>query len=195
MNTKSAILCIFEGEAREPKYFKTIENHYFDDNSVLCCCYGNDIYELFKELDNDSDLDIVELLRESKIVPKNQDILKKYSRDDFNQVFLFFDFEYQDEQFGVEKLDKMISTFNEETENGKLFVSYPMIEAIRDVPSIEGYINHQVSLTNCSGKKYKKISTNGLKDFQDPRKITKEQWDKLIEIWNLHQKIICVSTS
>ncbi len=97
-------------------------------------------------------------------------------------MFLFFDFEYQDEQFDAEKLNKMISIFSEETENGKLFVSYPMIEAIRDVPSIDGYIDHKVSLSNCSGKKYKKLSTNGLKYFQDPRKITKKQWDKLIEI-------------
>jgi hypothetical protein len=182
MNTRSTILCIFEGEKREPKYFETIQKHYFDDNSVLLCSYGNDIYELFKELNNDPDLDIVELIRESKNVPENKKILDKYSREDFNQVFLFFDFEYQDEQFDVEILDKMLSIFNEETENGKLFISYPMIEAIRDVPSIEGYIDHKVELSNCTGKRYKKLSAQGLQDFQDPRKITNKQWDILIEI-------------
>ncbi len=39
MNTKSAILCIFEGEAREPKYFKTIENHYFDATVMIFMSY------------------------------------------------------------------------------------------------------------------------------------------------------------
>jgi len=182
MKAKSAILCIFEGESREPKYFRTIQSHYFDENSILLCSYGNDIYELFKELDEDHDLDIVELLRESKNVPANKEILESYSSDDFNQVFLFFDFEYQDDHFDVNNLALMISIFNEETENGKLFVSYPMIEAIRDIPSIDEYIDHKVSLENCTGRLYKPLSAKGLQKFQDPRKITKENWDKLIEI-------------
>ncbi|NOQ16014.1 MAG: hypothetical protein GQ581_03050 [Methyloprofundus sp.] len=182
MNTKSAILCIFEGESREPKYFKTIQSHYFDKSSILLCSYGNDIYELFREIDADQDLDIVELLRETKNVPANKKILEPYSRDDFNQVFLFFDFEYQDNHFDVNMLGLMISIFNEETESGKLFVSYPMVEAIRDVPSIDEYIDHKVSLANCTGRLYKPLSAKGLREFQDPRKITKENWDKLIEI-------------
>jgi hypothetical protein len=182
MKAKSAILCIFEGESREHKYFRTIQNHYFDESSILRCSYGNDIYELFKEIGEDNDLDIVELLRESKNVPANKKILEPYSRDDFNQVFLFFDFEYKDNHFDINKLVLMISIFNEETENGKLFVSYPMIEAIRDIPSIDKYIDHKVSLENCTGKLYKSLSAKGLQEFQDPRKITKENWDKLIEI-------------
>ena len=76
----------------------------------------------------------------------------------------------------------MLTIFNEETEQGKIFISYPMIEAIRDVPSIETYIDHKVSLDNCSGKIYKKLSAQGSKQYQDPRKITKQAWDKLIEI-------------
>lgn len=182
MNTKSAILCIFEGEVRESKYFKTINNHYFDKNSILVCSYGNDIYELFNEINLDEDLDLIEILRESKAVPNNKEILSNYSRDDFGQIFLFFDFEYHDDRFNIQKLKLMLEAFNEETENGKLFVSYPMIEAIRDIPSLSDFIDHTVNLVDCHAKKYKKLSTKGLKEYQDPRKITKDQWDKLIEI-------------
>ena len=182
MEFKSTILCIFEGEVREPKYFKTIQKHYFNDTSILLCSYGNDIYELFKDIEGDPELDIIEILRDSKGVSKNKDLLTGYSSDDFNQVFLFFDLEYQDEQFNINNLSRMISAFNEETENGKLFVSYPMIEAIRDISSFESYIDHKVNLENCSGKIYKKLSAKGLKQYQDPRKITKNEWDKLIEI-------------
>jgi len=182
MEFKSTILCIFEGEVREPKYFKTIQAHYFDDTSILLCSYGNNIYELFKEIGADSELDIVEILRDSKDAPQNKDLLASYLSDDFSQVFLFFDLEYQDDQFNLYNLEQMIATFNEETENGKLFVSYPMIEAIRDIPSLEHYIDHTVSLESCSGKIYKQLSAKGLKQYQDPRKITKAEWDKLIEI-------------
>ena len=182
MKAKSDILCIFEGESREHKYFKTIQSHYFDDSSILVGSYGNDIYELFRAINEDPDLDVVELLRESRNVPANKAILASYSRDDFSQVFLFFDFECQDNHFDINNLNTMILTFNEETENGKLFISYPMIEAIRDVPSINTYIDHQVSLGNCRGKLYKPLSAKGLPEFQDPRKVTKANWDKLIEI-------------
>lgn len=182
MIIESAILCIFEGESRETKYFKQLNNYYFNESSILVCSYGNDIYELFKELDQDDDLDIVEILRESKSVPSNKVVLEKFSRDDFGQVFLFFDFEYQDDHFSVDKLRKMISIFNEETINGKLFVSYPMIEAIRDVPCLKSYIDHKVSLANCSGRLYKKLSVEGMVEYNDPRKITKKQWDSLIKI-------------
>jgi len=72
MPFKSTILCIFEGEVREPKYFKTIQNHYFDEQSILLCSYGNDIYELFKDLENDPELDIVEILKDSKITKKTE---------------------------------------------------------------------------------------------------------------------------
>ena len=182
MNTKSAILCIFEGEVRESKYFKTIENHYFDENSILVCSYGNDIYKLFNIINEDEDLDLIEILRESKDVPENEKILSEYLRDDFSQIFLFFDFEYQDDLFDVQNLESMLNRFNEETENGKLFVSYPMIEAIRDVPSLTDFIDHKVSMEECNGKVYKGLSTRGLLQYQDPRKITKDQWDTLIEI-------------
>ena len=76
----------------------------------------------------------------------------------------------------------MISTFDEETDNGKLFISYPMIEAIRDIPSLEQYIDHTVCLNNCSGNIYKRLSAKGLKQYQDPRKTTKNEWDVLIKI-------------
>ena len=72
MAFKSTILCIFEGEVREPKYFNTMQTHYFNDVSILLCSYGNDIYELFKEIEADPELDIVEVLRESKGVAKSQ---------------------------------------------------------------------------------------------------------------------------
>lgn len=182
MEFESTILCIFEGESREPRYFSSVKEHYFKNKSILLCSYGNDVYELYKDLSHDPDLDIVEILRDSKNIPKNKEILNHHSRDDFSQVFLFFDFEYQDDQFDINNLQKMLHTFDEETENGKLFISYPMIEAIRDVPSIESYIDHKISLTNFSGKTYKKQSAEGLKEYQDPRKITREKWDKLIEI-------------
>lgn len=58
------------------------------------------------------------------------------SRDDFSEVFLFFD--YDAHQTNLGKADGgnvvglMLESFDNETENGKLYISYPMVEALRD---------------------------------------------------------------
>lgn len=182
MTPKSNILCIFEGEKREGQYFKTLKNVYFSDLSILVCCFGNDIYELYKELKDDEDLDLIEILRESKSVPKNAKILDGYERDDFNQVFLFFDVECQDEKFNKNDFLSLIDVFSEETDNGKVFISYPMIEAIRDIPSYEEYLDHKIDVQNCTGKKYKSLSAGGIQTFNDPRNNKVEDWDKLVKV-------------
>ncbi|EPW6422957.1 TPA: hypothetical protein NJ550_002398 [Vibrio parahaemolyticus] len=179
MNPKSNILCVFEGESREGKYFKTLSNVYFEDSSFLVCCYGNDIYELYDEM-QDEDLDIVEVLRESKNVPKNAEILAGYDRDDFSQVFLFFDIECQDNGFDGNKFLELTKRFNEETEAGKLFISYPMIEAIRDIPSYETFLDHRVKVQHCKGGCYKALSSQGIQTFNDPRHNVREDWDRLV---------------
>ncbi|WP_252178276.1 hypothetical protein [Endozoicomonas sp. 4G] len=182
MSPKSNILCIFEGEKRESQYFKTLKSIYLDEKNILVCSFGNDIFELYKELKDDEDLDIVEILRESKDVSRNKDILNNYTRDDFNQVFLFFDFECQDTGFTVDSFLSILDIFNEETENGKVFISYPMIEAIRDIPSYTEFLEHKVSVANCRGKIYKGLSVQGLKLFNDPRYNDKSNWDRLVKI-------------
>ncbi|WP_133182005.1 hypothetical protein [Shewanella decolorationis] len=182
MIPKSNILCIFEGERREGLYFKTIKNLFFSEHSIVTCCYGNDIYELFKEMRDDPDLDIVEVLRDSIKGKDNSKILKEYDREQFSQVFLFFDAECHDQKFDKEELLSIIKVFNEETESGKIFISYPMVEAIRDIPSHEEYISHKVNLSDCTGKIYKNSSTNGLKTFIDPRHNELSDWMELIKL-------------
>lgn len=44
------ILFLFEGERSEPRLFRTIEQLYFRGEDVILCSYGNDIYELYREI-------------------------------------------------------------------------------------------------------------------------------------------------
>lgn len=182
MKPKSNYLCIFEGESREGRYFKSLEDVYFDNQSILTCSFNNDFYELFEMLKADEDLDIVELVRESASAPENINLLKGYERDDFSQVFLFFDIECQDDKYSPETFLELIDIFDEETENGKVFISYPMVEAIRDIPSYDAYLDHKVSVCDCSAKPYKELSALGLQTFNDPRNKEKSDWDKLVRL-------------
>ena len=93
---------------------------------------------LWKKLKaDDFDTDIIEVLRES-----NDDISKQLdglSRDDFSEVYLFFDYDMHQTNLGKEDdadaVKQMLESFDNETVNGKLYISYPMVEALRDYKS------------------------------------------------------------
>ena len=54
---------------------------------------------------------------------------------DFGEIYLFFDYDFHDSHFTLEEINQhlkeMLQIFDNETENGKLYISYPMIEALR----------------------------------------------------------------
>ena len=57
-------------------------------------------------------------------------------RDDFAEVYYFFDFDEHSNNLNntenVNALGEMLSRLDNETDVGKLYVSYPMVEALRD---------------------------------------------------------------
>ncbi|EKN8282039.1 hypothetical protein [Vibrio cholerae] len=181
MSFESRILCVFEGESREPKFFNSLKRVFFEDSDIYFCCYGNDIYELFEKISDDDDLNIFDLIRENNTVLSNVKLFEKYTVDDFSQVFLFFDFECNDEKFNAEKLKRMLEKFSDETLHGKLFISYPMIESIRDIPENIAFYQHKVSVEHCVGKCYKPLSVHK-NAYQDPRKITPKLWKDLVSL-------------
>ena len=67
---------------------------------------------------------------------ENGIVLPKDKRVDtlFSQVFLFFDYDFQN-KMGTQKVNnilyEMLDFFNDETENGKLYINYPMIESLK----------------------------------------------------------------
>lgn len=71
------ILFVFEGKRREPDIFKTLEYLYFPKGQSIICSFGNNIYELYRELkDLDDSGDIVSILREKN--KDNPDTPKRY---------------------------------------------------------------------------------------------------------------------
>ncbi|ENP8448030.1 hypothetical protein ACEI28_004221 [Vibrio alginolyticus] len=184
INAKSRILCVFEGAKREVGYFHSMTSHFFSESDIVHCCYGNDLYELARLLTRDGndpdDFDIFEVIKEHNTVKENEKLFTKYTRDDFNQVYLFFDFEYHDDKYNEDDIKNLIEIFNEETEVGKLFISYPMVEAIRDIPSYELFVDYSIELDEAKSNVYKTSSSEKIQDFVHAKKITKAQWNSLV---------------
>lgn len=187
-------LFVFEGEGREKLYFQSLEQAFFDgEQSRILVSFQNDIYELYKQLNAEDDLDSFELIKELNPLTKNRELLANLRRDQIGQIYLFFDMEPHDDQFDSQKLLDMLTLFNNETDQGKLFISYPMIEAIRDIDDHREYLTRTVKLEDCTGGIYKKLSaTRGNPIYQDARKIDKSIWQTLITA-NLHKANYLIS--
>ena len=152
---------IVEGEAREPQIIDNISTVFFTHANfkIITLPAGENIYMLWKKLkEDDFDTDIIEVLRESNDDISNQ--LGGLSRDDFTEVYLFFDYDTHQTNLGKEDdadaVKQMLESFDNETENGKLYISYPMVEALRDFrPGI------------CGDRATCFVSINDMKDYKN----------------------------
>lgn len=159
------ILFVFEGANREPDIFKTLEQLFFIHPSgkvdeILVYPYGTSFHSLYNALKAD-DISLLEHLREKAKNNKNIDLKKYYDvflthlEKDFSEIFLFFDYDFHIKNLPLDKwneeLDKMLSMFDNETENGKMYISYPMVESIRYTKKLPDpqYYSYWVKQEDC----------------------------------------------
>lgn len=170
------ILLVFEGEKAEIGIFNKIKKFYFNNekNSVVHASYVAEIYQLFKAVKEDPFLDIVELLRKRN--EKNAKSLSNIKRVNVSQIYLFFDYDNHATDATDEKIQNMLEFFNEETENGKLFISYPMVEALWHINNESKSCYELCTVKTKIGKKYKNLVSID-SSFKDPRKIDINDWN------------------
>ncbi len=156
----SNILFIFEGEKTEDQIVTSFKKHLFNDKTVITCAFCAEIYQLHRALVIDNDLDTFALLNE---LPSNQEILKDFNRSDFAEIYLFFDYDGHSTLASDNSLFEMLGIFNEETDLGKLYVSYPMVESIKhyseelDFKSIKVEAKKNIKYKNLVSKEADKI--------------------------------------
>ncbi len=125
------ILFVFEGKKPENHYLEMLCNKTnidIDFNNQIKSIYGTVIYQLYSELKNDNDLDVFSLLQEN-----NLSDLNNFNRNKVTEVYLFFDYDPHATNADDEKLKAMLEFFTNETMEGKLFISYPMVEALKHI--------------------------------------------------------------
>ena len=168
------ILFVFEGVSREPAVFKTLEHLFFErKKDRIICSYGNNIYQLYSQMtengtltDPDYYLDIVSVLKEKYGDDEDNPVSRIESVSDVSETYLFFDYDIhnqnRDRTLTYEELNgrlqKMIEFFDNETENGKLFVSYPMIESIRYTRKLPDAAFYKYTVSVEDLKSFKEIS-------------------------------------
>ena len=138
---------------------------------------GN-IYMIWNKLrENNFSIDVIDVVREMS--PEAGKLLEGYSSRDFSEVYLFFDYDAHNNNLPLKYrsrnvIRELLDTFDNETENGKLYISYPMVESLREIHSeTEDYRNFYVSLD--VGEAYKREVAEEL-EFRDFRRISRERW-------------------
>ena len=138
-SNKDLTLFIFEGAKTEEKLVNKLEQNFLGDRHAIKCVFEAEVYQLYESINDEGpfQLDIVSVLKER--TSGNADVLKDYTRDSFAYVYLFFDYDAHSTLADDEKIKEMLSFFDNETENGKLYISYPMVEAIRHYKDMESF--------------------------------------------------------
>ena len=183
MSSPPYILFIFEGQILEQKILSTIHRCYSQvPDFKITTSWCTNLYGLAKALKEDDDLDIVQLIRERYLHLSKQPQYEKLNLDrheihtiptsKIQSIYLFFDYDAHDRGYSDKKIIEMLDIFSNDSEHGKLYVSYPMAEAIKDTDLTKSYID--IFVNQNEFKKYKNAVSKRTK-IQDVSKINAEQ--------------------
>ena len=155
---RSKILLIVEGEKEEPRILGSNSHGLLSligsDYDIVT--FSNPIYELYDAYKKGEYDDLVSYLREEKGLEIDKNILSKNA---FSSVYLVFDFEPHYHKYKDSKIKDILNVFNNETELGKIYINYPMVESfyyLKNIPDLE-YLDRKISLENFNGKDFKKL--------------------------------------
>lgn len=184
------VAIIYEGDKTEENYWNSLWKTFFHNDKACFISFpaGENIYMLWKQLkDDDFNSDIIEVVREYK--PEAAGILGDLAREDFQEVYLFFDYDPHNNNLSKDDwksekdvLRRMLQDFNNETENGKLYISYPMSEALRDYTPWKCKAFSKCFIDAEEIASYKELSGLGNPNA-DYRKYDNEVWQMLLMIF------------
>ena len=123
MMNKEKTLFIFEGAKTEDKLVEKLERNFLGNRHAIKCVFDAEVYQLYRTIKEEKEfsIDIVSLLKDR--TAENAEILKDYNRDSFAYIYLFFDYDAHSTLADDNKIKEMLSFFNDETEEGMLYLS------------------------------------------------------------------------
>lgn len=208
MNRKGKIAFVVEGASTEKNILKNMRRVFFNerrgfiDSEIIILPGELNIYMLWDIMrKEDFDVDIIEIIKERILDLRGEE--KNYDRNEFSEVYLFFDLDAhqqnlpRDIEISQEEVVKcMLDTFDNETENGKLYINYPMCEAIRDCVDNscvafngECYVDYRVA-------NYKEI-TAFYEEIANPMnhisRYTDNKWEMVFEVYI--KRLSCLNNS
>jgi hypothetical protein len=160
------ILFVFEGKD-DKTYFESIKRLFFPAKSdTFVCTYNSNIYSLYTKLKSHDalkemlEVDTVSVLKEI-LLEKGDETLKDIREDEVSEIYLFFDYDFQEDSRTLEennnRLSELLNYFTDETGKGKLYINYPMVESLRYTKELpdNNYWQYTVTRQKCQEEKFK----------------------------------------
>lgn len=198
---KKKIAFIYEGVQAEDELLANMKQMYLSDfydvETFQLPAEGN-IYMLWKQLvDDEFETSVIDVLKEMSKEAKSRIEEQNLKASDFAEIYLFFDYDGHAASFSEETvheanelcksrnmpevknkwdlLERMLLVFQNETEEGKLYISYPMIESIKEIEKESAeYKRLYIPLTDTPNYKHRFFERS---DYGNYGAITKEMWD------------------
>ena len=160
------IVFVFEGKD-DKTYFESIKRLFFPAKSdTFVCTYNSNIYSLYTKLKaHDAlkemlEVDTVSVLKDI-LLEKGDETLKDIREDEVSEIYLFFDYDFQEDSRTLEennnRLSELLNYFTDETGKGKLYINYPMVESLRYTKELpdNNYWQYTVTRQKCQEEKFK----------------------------------------
>ena len=183
----SCILLVFEGEKPEKMIHDNVKRNFFSEKQeIVFTAYNAEIFQLWNWLkenyNGDTAVDLIEILKE-----RGNLAVENMSRDNVTEIHLFFDHDAHShlDTMSIGEynnvISEMLNYFCDEYYQGKLWISYPMAEALRHCKKNPGscFENCVVAIDQNTG--YKELVGN-LSDYLDIRKLDTGDWYYFIAI-------------
>lgn len=185
MKSKRQILFIVEGEETEASFIGSIGHKLLKLNKgdYTIFSFNTSIYELYEAYKNGEYDYVVDYLVSEKNLEISKDLTPK---DAFSAIYLVFDFDFNYQKYTDEIIRELLEIFNNETENGKLYINYPMFESyyhLKQIPDYD-YINRTIETKNCYSSTYKTlVKSEGINQSRNVSRLTcfhviKHNYDK-----------------
>lgn len=165
------ILFVLEGH-KEKSVVKGVQEFLMGDKTLITCVFGTVVYALYNEMKKDADLDVFSLLK-NRIKE-----LQNFKRDAFSEIYLFFDYDNHSSNASDVKMESLLNIFDNETENGKLYVSYPMLEALKHYKNMQDF---KEQIGKCSSNYKKQVNEECDSRYKNFNSYDKAVWYELIE--------------
>ncbi|STZ64046.1 Uncharacterised protein [Moraxella lacunata] len=183
--SNEVVLCILEGKKPDKAIFNQLKSIFFKDRNVDFFYIGISIYGLYNKIlsyKNDIDfIDIFPIIKQIIVEQHNEkefgefDEFLKLKQNNISEIFLFFDYDGQDKNNSIknpETIDAMLEFFNNETEFGKLYINYPMVESYKhridnkiEVITINNNMHYKTFVASICDKKLEQIGKLNRNDW------------------------------
>lgn len=140
MDNEDVVLLITEGEKLDKRILNQVQSLFLPNQKVKIFPICLNIYNLYSKMIESDDFgtefidvfSVIQAIAKEQTASNNPELLA-LKRNQISEIFLFFDYDGHDTLAPIYQtcIENMFELFNDETENGKLYINYPMVESYK----------------------------------------------------------------